>query len=189
MKIIVLCNMTSTDPLSYFSPLTYQGLTDADNLVEILRTKKIDKIYCSPFLKTLQTIYPFCIHINKQVKIEPAFHDEQRIEEISRLGEQRNRRFTSLIGYEYLSEIIDSHYKAKFFRNNIRLEERKQDIINRLYPVLYKICEKYKHGDRRILIVTHYKISDHIARYFGTESIKGAVSEIDIDSSWTSHTN
>jgi broad specificity phosphatase PhoE len=68
MKIIALRHGLRFDSALYFTPLTAEGLVQADNLVEILKDEKIDIIYCSPFLRTLQTIYPFCIENKKKGK-------------------------------------------------------------------------------------------------------------------------
>ena len=70
MKIIALRHGFRFDSALYFTPLTATGLEQADNLVEILKDEKIDTIYCSPFLRTLQTIYPYCIENNKKVNVQ-----------------------------------------------------------------------------------------------------------------------
>ena len=73
MKIIALRHGLRFDSALYFTPLTAEGLIQADNLVEPLKELNIDTIYCSPFLRTLQTIYPYCIETNKTVNIENTF--------------------------------------------------------------------------------------------------------------------
>ena len=65
MKIIILRHGDRFESALYFTPLTAKGLEQADNIVDTLKSYNVDIIYSSPFLRTLQTIYPFCIETNK----------------------------------------------------------------------------------------------------------------------------
>lgn len=59
MKLYILINSSETSPGLFGSQLNKDGLEMADNIVLKLDSLVIDDIYSSPFLSTLQTIYPY----------------------------------------------------------------------------------------------------------------------------------
>ena len=59
MKIYILRHEQRTKDASFFSPLTKKGHENAKNLVDTLKKLNINKIYCSPYIRTLQTIHPY----------------------------------------------------------------------------------------------------------------------------------
>ena len=57
--------------ISYLSSLTPEGLSNSKTKVLNDLTKlPIDEIYCSPFLRCLQTIQPYCETNNRKVNVE-----------------------------------------------------------------------------------------------------------------------
>lgn len=173
MKIIILCNAECTMSKSFSSPLTFKGEKYAVKLADILKKKSIDRIYCSPFLNSMLTIYPFCSANNKKIKIEPAFQDIQQ--GINKNGNMLyfNSIYDNLSNpkYEFLNKIVNEYYQSQVLINNILLYEERQDVINRLNPVLYSIIEKYKTTDYNILIVTHKTIIDAIKEFFDKRAL------------------
>ncbi len=67
MKIYILRHEDRTQDCTFFSPLTKKGLENSAELVPVLVKCKIDIIFTSPFIRTLQTVYPFI----KETKIKP----------------------------------------------------------------------------------------------------------------------
>jgi 2,3-bisphosphoglycerate-dependent phosphoglycerate mutase len=59
MKIYILRHEDRTMDGTFFSPLTQDGLDNAVKLIELLNKYNIDCIYSSPFIRTLQTVYPY----------------------------------------------------------------------------------------------------------------------------------
>ena len=57
--------------ISFNSPLTDKGCKRSQNeLCDALQTLNIQQIYCSPYIRTLQTILPFCEKYNLKVNLE-----------------------------------------------------------------------------------------------------------------------
>jgi 2,3-bisphosphoglycerate-dependent phosphoglycerate mutase len=54
---------------TFFSPLTQDGLNNSIKLMEFLEQTDIDVIYSSPFIRTLQTVYPYSK--KHDIKINP----------------------------------------------------------------------------------------------------------------------
>ena len=57
MKIYILRHEDRTMDCTFFSPLTKKGLENSLSLISLLKEKNISYIYCSPFIRTLQTVY------------------------------------------------------------------------------------------------------------------------------------
>jgi len=70
MKIYILRHEDRTQDCSFFSPLTKTGLNNSVKLIDYLKKEKITKIYCSPFIRTLQTIYPYAKNNNININLE-----------------------------------------------------------------------------------------------------------------------
>ena len=71
MKIIILRHAERYESPQYFTPLTINGLMQADKMITELPAD-IDCIYCSPFLRTIQTIFPYCKQHNKKIVEKPV---------------------------------------------------------------------------------------------------------------------
>ena len=59
MKLYILRHEDRTMDLTFFSPLTKNGLEKSIDLINYLEKEKINLIYSSPYIRTLQTIYPY----------------------------------------------------------------------------------------------------------------------------------
>ena len=59
MKIFILRHEDRTMDATFFSPLTLKGLENSVELIDDLDNNEIDLIYSSPYIRTLQTIYPY----------------------------------------------------------------------------------------------------------------------------------
>ena len=66
MKLYILRHEERTIDATFFAPLTEKGLHNSKILVSNLDNLGITKIYCSPFIRTMQTIYPFSIKHKKK---------------------------------------------------------------------------------------------------------------------------
>ena len=61
MKIYILRHEDRTMDLTFFSPLTKKGLEKSLKISDELEKLNINSIYSSPYIRTLQTIYPYFI--------------------------------------------------------------------------------------------------------------------------------
>ena len=60
----------ATMDLTFFSPLTKNGLENSVELIKHLEKEKINKIYSSPYIRTLQTINPYSKKYNINPKLD-----------------------------------------------------------------------------------------------------------------------
>jgi broad specificity phosphatase PhoE len=99
------------------SALTPNGMQNADKLVHTLQALHIDRIYCSPFLRTVQTVYPYCTHTKKTLCIEHAL-------------------------YESLDNALFTQYNYKYTWCD--LPSKYHNIINRSYTSMVKTVPLYE---------------------------------------------
>ena len=76
MKIILLRHEERdiNNPL-FFSKLTDEGMIKSKLLVKELNKYNINTIYASPFLRVLQTIYPYCKSNNINVNVNNLLYE------------------------------------------------------------------------------------------------------------------
>ena len=70
MKLYILRHEDRTMDLTFFSPLTKTGLENSVELIKYLENEKINIIYSSPYIRTLQTIYPYTKKYNFKTRLE-----------------------------------------------------------------------------------------------------------------------
>jgi len=168
MKFIIIRHGERFDSTLYFTPLTANGLKQADNLAGILKAHKIDIIYSSPFLRTLQTIYPYCIENNKKVNIENTFYECLNSNEFNYHNYRHSYKELEN-AYPHLVSIIDGNYRSKLFVSNISYVEDYKQVKNRVFPFIYNLCQEHKNNDTVILIVTHATIVNTIRKFFDSD--------------------
>ena len=70
MKLYILRHEDKTQDATFFSPLTKQGLENATKLINELEKVEISHIYSSPYIRTLQTVHPYCKKHDLKIKLE-----------------------------------------------------------------------------------------------------------------------
>ena len=160
MKLYILCNFSSIHPTVFSSPLDATGLENADNIVEDLEKIDINQIICSPFLKCMQTIYPFCIKNIRKINLEFSFHGT--------CNPLDNIYSFHHFGYSYVEKIVNIRYQSKLLSSNMHKNENSNDIRHRIFPFLYNLYNRYKMSKERILIITHQNIQEYILKFFNT---------------------
>jgi broad specificity phosphatase PhoE len=170
MKFIIIRHGNRFESPLYFTPLTKTGLEQADKLVDIL--PQVDIIYSSPFLRTLQTVYPYCIENDKTVNVENAFYESLDSDEFNYYNYKHTHTELYKL-YPHLASIINTDYKSGLFVCNISSQEIPEKIKNRVFPFIYKLCQKYKNSDTVVLIVTHGTICNVIKQFFNPDIMLG----------------
>tara|TARA_B110000259_G_C13871211_1_gene344916 strand:+ start:50 stop:673 length:624 start_codon:yes stop_codon:yes gene_type:complete len=77
MKLLLLRHEERNLEEPFFhTSLTKKGFENANtNILLHLSKFKINKIYCSPFLRCIQTIYPYCSIHKKKINIENSLYE------------------------------------------------------------------------------------------------------------------
>ena len=163
----------------------------ADELAKELKKIQIDCIYCSPFLRTLQTVYPYCVVTEQKVNIENAFYEPLDDNVFNRYN-YRHRVADLADSYPHLLRVVDSGYKSTVFVSNIRCKETEVQVTNRVFPFICNICCMNKGSGKTFLIVTHGTICNAIKKFFNDKVElsdhfpEGKYEIIDVDVDWKS---
>ena len=155
MKIYILRHEERPSDCSFFTPLTEQGLCNARKLILVLNEQdiKIDLILSSPFIRTLQTIYPYAC--NKKLNINL----EYGLSEIH-IPECITERAVGMILPEYIAKSFNynNKYESIIKYNDIKYPENIIDVKNRINKILKNLICKYINTDTNILLVTHQSL-------------------------------
>ena len=167
MKIFILRHEDRTQDATFFSPLTSTGLERSELLVDILKKHKINKIYSSPFIRTLQTINPYCSKYDLKVNLEYSLSEIQHpliIPEKSyqvRLPTYMANSFNYNEKYKSLLDPLEHVYPED--ENNV--SKRVRNFLNTLFN--NKLEKNYN-----ILIVTHQVVCNEILK-ISTKKMRG----------------
>ena len=182
MKIYILRHEDRTQDCSFFSPLTKKGLENSINLIDTLEKCDINVIFSSPFIRTLQTVYPYAKDKDIKINLEyglSEIHHEDLIP----------KKAYGMYLPEYMAELFNYNpeYKSIMKPTEITFPEREIDIERRTKRVLRSIVNKYMNTDINILIVTHQIVCTSILK-INNPSIKdynkGFLTKIIDNSGW-----
>jgi broad specificity phosphatase PhoE len=163
VRLILLRHEKRENYPGFFSNLTNDGLKDAFKLSKKIDSLHIDIIYCSPFIRTLQTIYPYCFKYDKKINIEYALHEYKHnpyflLEpNIYNIEDINNPYLESIIKKEYKSIVQTNDFNYIFLEDEPYLKNRIQKFLNHL-----KKNNKYK--NKNILLVTHKGVINQIKK-------------------------
>ena len=171
MKIYILRHEDRTDDCSFFAPLTKLGLEKSNNLVGIIKECKINKIFSSPFIRTLQTIDPFVRESKMQVNIEYGLEEINHEDIIPKKAAGINLP-------EYLAEIFNynPNYKSHIKPSDIIFPEKTDHVKIRVKRLLRNIMTENNMNNNNILLVTHQGVCTSII-----EIVKKAKPELNIN--------
>lgn len=167
MKIYILRHEDRTQDCSFFAPLTETGLSNAQILVDKLKESNINIIFSSPFVRTLQTIYPYAKESNVKINLEYGLVELHHpdIIPVKAVG-------ISLPEYLAISFNYNPIYKTIIKPTDIKYPESDKFVMSRVKNVLREIIIKYYETDFNILLVSHQSICNAILKIVNTNSEK-----------------
>ena len=167
MKIYILRHEDRTQDCSFFAPLTETGLSNAQNLVDKLKEVNINLIFSSPFIRTLQTVYPYVKESGQKINLEyglAEFHHSDIIP-VKAVG-------ISLPEYLAINFNYEPSYKTIVKPTDIEYPESDKLVTSRVKRVLRDIISKYNETDSHILLVSHQSICNAILKIVNNSSEK-----------------
>ncbi len=167
MKIYILRHEDRTQDCSFFAPLTETGLINAKNLVEKLKEVNVDLIFSSPFIRTLQTVYPFAKETNLKINLEYGLSELHHADIIP-------AKAVGISLPEYLAESFayEPAYKTIVKPTDIKYPETNKHVMLRVKRVLKDIISKYFETNHIIVLVSHQSICNAILQIVNKESEK-----------------
>jgi broad specificity phosphatase PhoE len=167
MKIYILRHEDRTQDCSFFAPLTESGLSNADGLVDKLKQVNINLIFSSPFIRTLQTIYPYSKELNIKINLEYGLAEinHEDIIPAKAVG-------ISLPEYLAIKFNYEPTYKTVIKPTDIKYPESDKYVVQRTKRVLKDIISKYYETDCNIVLVTHQSVCNTILKIVNKKSKK-----------------
>ena len=157
MKIILLRHEERGYDISFNSELTDNGIINSLLLPNKLKKYNIDVIFSSPFIRTLQTIYPYSNQYNKKVNIDYGLY------------EYIHNPYFLLIQWYYniddikdkdLQSIINKNYYSIVDKNDFSILEDDNDLTKRLTKFFNFLKQNY--DNKTVLIVSHKGVINKI---------------------------
>jgi broad specificity phosphatase PhoE len=159
MRIYIIRHAERVHDASFFAPLVINGLIQAESLVEYFENLDITKIYSSPFLRTMQTAYPYSKKHFIKMNLDYAISEKK----------------TTYIIPEYAANITLPLYIAEMFNYNkdylsimkttdIPYPEENEDMAKRVTKFLNSVIDDIENANENILIVTHAGLCQQFLR-------------------------
>ena len=169
MRIIILRHGLRGPIPTIMTSLTEDGIIQVNITAIQLKIHKIDEIYCSPFLRTVQTIYPYCEMTNKKIKIENGIYEcthskHFNLDNFKCTPENYKKSHPELFDY------IDPEYKSYLNLDEIICNENFYQTRDRVFKFIKHLIKIYKKTDKTILLVTHMAVCNLIKRYFDNKT-------------------
>lgn len=155
MRIYILRHTERVHDASFFAPLTKNGLIQAENMVENLESIDINKIYCSPFIRIMQTAYPYSKKHFVKLNIDYALSEYK----LKRIIPEYAANVTLPL---YIAELFnyDSVYISSIKTTDIPYPETKEDLNNRVNKFLNRIIDVNAESNDNILLITHGRLCE-----------------------------
>ncbi len=163
MKIILLRHEERGINCGFFSELTNEGILGSLKLSKKLNKLNINEIYCSPFIRTLQTIFPYSYKYNVKINVEYG------------LTEYLHNPYFLIDGFHSIKdindkdliEIINMNYTSICnIEDDLIILEDENNLEKRLLKFLSYLKLKYNTDTNNInntvLLVTHKGIINKI---------------------------
>lgn len=157
MKLYILRHEDRTMDLTFFSPLTKNGLENSVELIKHLEKEKINKIYSSPYIRTLQTINPYSKKYNINPKLDYSLTELYQEDNIPKKSYQ-------ITLPEYIAESFnfDKEYTSQLIPSNINFPEDDKNFKKRVKNFIKEVIKNNYKSNDNILLVTHQGVFDTI---------------------------
>ena len=164
MKFLLLRHEEKYDDCLFLTDLTSIGKMNSNtSAIHQLKKYKINKIYSSPFLCTLQTIYPYCLDFIKsdadKINIDYSIYQHIKNKEFT-VNNWKNTHY-DIINSKF-TNIINNSYKSIISINDIKFRETDNDLFDRVYFFINKIFKEYGCKNVNILLVSHKSVINMI---------------------------
>jgi len=169
MKIYILRHEDRTQDATFFSPLTKIGLENSIKLIDVLDKLNIKTIYSSPFIRTLQTVYPFAKKNNMHIKIDYALQEIKSDYLIP-----KNSHATRLPEYLNESFLIENNNKTSIETEDIKYPEKEIEVQLRIKNFLKNLVNQFGNTNDNFLLVSHQIVCNIILKIinkYGKEKI------------------
>ena len=153
---------------TFFTTLTTEGHDNTQALSEKINIINPDIIISSPFLRCIQTIYPYAITYKKKVNIDYALYEflEDPLFTKNNYKHDHSELYEK---YPDCKNIINEEYQPYITIDHITFPEHTFGELNkRLLPFIKYLQKTYSRTNIKILIVSHMSVISSIKEYIKT---------------------
>uniref|UniRef100_A0A6C0JCX5 Phosphoglycerate mutase family protein n=1 Tax=viral metagenome TaxID=1070528 RepID=A0A6C0JCX5_9ZZZZ len=161
MRIIILRHGKRYEPPTFNTTLTNEGFIQADGLIEKLKDLKIDVILCSPFIRTIHTIFPYAMWNSKLINIENSLMEYLDLD----IHTLESIQYNFDTYGNYLKMGLNIHYKSFLKLEDVKIHETEEQLHTRTKNFLEYIKYNYNE-DTTILLVSHMSTCNSLKKYF-----------------------
>jgi broad specificity phosphatase PhoE len=157
MKLILMRHEERGHNPGFFTELTDNGIVNSCIIPDLLKDFNIDVVFSSPFIRTLQTIYPYSKKYNKKINVDYGLY-----EYIHNLYFKINNWYYTLndIKDEELKSIINNDYVSIVNKNDFKILEDEKSLENRIIKFFSYLNTNYY--DKTVLLVSHKGVINKI---------------------------
>tara|TARA_B100001093_G_scaffold499181_1_gene548160 strand:- start:769 stop:1335 length:567 start_codon:yes stop_codon:yes gene_type:complete len=168
MKIFILSNeLFNLEDPSFKVELSEEGKINSQNKIKnILSELKIDVIYSSPFIRTLQTVFPYASSSKKNIKIDYSLSEVIKDKKFIDFPD------LNLTVLEKKNFLIDKNYNSLWNPKTLKYKERNMQIKHRVKMFLSNLDIKYEKKKINILICSHINICEKILNILSKNEIE-----------------
>jgi broad specificity phosphatase PhoE len=165
MKIILLRHEKRSWDCRFFSSLTEEGMLNSLLLPDKLDKLNIDIIFSSPFIRTLQTIYPYCCKNNLKINVENGLYEyiHNPIFLLDRVLYTKEN-----IDDNDLLSIINPYYSSIVNKSDFSVLEDEVDLERRIIKFFNYLIKNY--NNKTVLLVTHRGVCNKIKNLYFKET-------------------
>lgn len=155
MRLILLRHEDRYDDFTLLTSLTPDGIRRSTQLSSSLSNLKIDRIYASPFIRTLQTIQPTSICINKPIYVHSDIMEymHEGVVDPNQYYQMDQEKYNTLIRSEFNLNSIQTSWPSNR-ESEIDLMKRVRRFTNHLLTL----------NINTVLIVTHMSVANAIRK-------------------------
>ena len=170
MKIYILRHEERHEPPTFYTSLTAQGHKNADKLKHNISKLNISKIFSSPFLRTIQTIIPYCNlnNLQKEVCVEYSLYETMYDECFTKDNYQ-----VTLTENDEEFKYTNPKYTSLINITDINCPETRKDVKKRVLAFIDTLITSYKNRDENILIVAHGAVFEPLVKTTGMYPLGG----------------
>jgi broad specificity phosphatase PhoE len=159
MKIYIIRHEDRTQDATMFSPLTEEGIDNSSNLIDIISSLNVNILYSSPFIRTLQTIFPYSKKKNIKINIDYGISELQHPDLIP-----PNSYKVYLPKYIANQFNYNDNYTSSMQPIDYQYPECSIELTKRIKKFLKKIITNNQNHSNIILISTHQGVCNTILK-------------------------
>lgn len=192
MPLFLLRHEERENSIACNTPLLNIGIKNSETkIIKKCENANINNIYCSPFLRCMQTISPYAKKHKILMNIEYGLMDillEEFFNENSNLKTPSNllKKYNVYNYYKY-----NNIYSEKYMKN--RIPENNKDLNNRIKSFMHIFMNQIKEdlkNNKNVLIVSHCSVMLEILQFFNLPTTNIIINKgdlINIDESITNN--